>query len=117
MIYEYENKKNGERILVSTSEDKAFMDGLVEDGYFRRKFGFSIARSFAGVNPEDPRRDPITSKTRYKDGLARLSEEHSRRHGGMEVNYQPVDIRDPKEVGVSEAGIEAAAKRKRDGVP
>lgn len=116
-LYEYQDKQTGDTTVVSTAADKRYMDTLVKKGTHRRKFGFSIARSFAGVNPEDPRRDPITSKTRYKDELARLSEEHSRRHGGMEVNYQPVDIRDPKEVGVSEAGIEAAAKRKRDGVP
>lgn len=114
--YEYENKKTGERTTVSTQDDKTFMDELVKIGTHRRKFGFSIAKSFAGVNPHDPRQEPITSKTRYKDELSRLSEEHSRRHGGMDVNYQPVDIRNPSEVGVSEAGIEAAAKRKRDGV-
>jgi len=115
-LYEYENKETGRCVVVSTREDKETMDDEVARGTYRRKFGFSIAKSFAGVNPEDPRREPITSRTRYKDELSRLSEEHSRRHGGMDVNYQPVDIRDPKEVGVSEAGIEAAAKRKRDGV-
>lgn len=115
-LYEYEDKQTGERTIVSSIMDKQFMDALVARGLFRRIFGFSIAKSFAGVNPNDPRADPITSRTRYKDELSRLSEEHSRRHGGMDVNYQPVDIRNPAEVGVSEQGIEAAARRKRDGV-
>lgn len=115
-LYEYEHKETGRRVIVSTREDKETMDDEVARGTYRRKFGFSIAKSFAGVNPHDPRQEPITSRTRYKDELSRLSEEHSRRHGGMDVNYQPVDIRNPAEVGVSEAGIEAAAKRKRDRV-
>lgn len=115
-LYEYEDKEDGERVIVSTQADKGYMDSLVEKGIYRRIFGFSIAKSFTGVNPHDPRQPPITSRTRYKDELAILSEQHSARHGGMDVNYQPVDIADPREVGVSEAGIEVAERRKRDGV-
>lgn len=115
-LYEYEHKQSGRREVVSTAEQKDRMDYLVKTGSWRRKFGFSIAKSFAGVNPHDPRQEPITSRTRYKDELAILSEQHSARHGGMDVNYQPVDIRNPSEVGVSEAGIEAVERRKRDGV-
>lgn len=113
-LYEYEHKKSGERITVSTADEKARMDAHVKAGMFRRIFGFTIAKSFAGVNPNDPRQPPITSKTRYRDELSRLSEEHSYRHGGMEVDYQPVDLSDPSQLGVSEQGVEAAKKRARD---
>lgn len=113
-LYEYENKVSGRREIVSTAEQKDRMDYLVKTGSWRRIFGFSIAKSFTAVNPDDPRAEPVTSKTRYRDELSRLSEEHSSRFGGMEVNYQPVDIRDPKEVGVSEQGVEAAKKKARD---
>lgn len=113
-LYEYEHKKSGRREIVSTAEQKDRMDYLVKTGSWRRKFGFSIAKSFAGVHPEDPRQEPITSRTRYKDELSRLSEEHSLRHGGMDVNYQPVDLANPSELGVSDAGVEAAKKKARD---
>lgn len=113
-LYEYEDKETRERTIVSTAADKSYMDSLVSRGTHRRIFGFSIANSFSAVNPEDPRHEPITSRTRYKDELSRLSEEHSRRFGGMEVNYQPVDIRDPSAVGVSEAGVEMAERKRRE---
>lgn len=113
-LYEYMNKETGDTILVSRQDEKALADELVQRGVLRRRFSFSIAKSFAAVNPDDPRQPPITSRTRFRDELSRLSEEHSSRHGGMEVNYQPVDIRDPKEVGVSEQGVEVAKKKARD---
>ena len=113
-LYEYEEKITKERVVVSSSEHKDTMDHLVQEGIYRRIFSFNTGPTFSAVNPEDVRAEPITSKSKYKSELSRLSDEHSSRHNGMEVNYQPVDIRDPREVGVSEAGIEAAARRARD---
>ena len=114
-LYEYEFKPTGRRVIVSTQEDKAAMDRGVQLGDWRRIFSFNMGPTFSGVNPEDPRAEPITSKSKYRSELSRLSDEHSTRHNGMEVNYQPVDIRDPREVGVSEAGVEMAERKKRDG--
>ena len=113
-IYEYEHKETGKKFAVSNPEAKEFYDTLVGTGRYRRIFSFNMGPTFSGVNPEDPRAEPITSKSKYRSELSRLSDEHSMRHNGMDVNYQPVDIRDPREVGVSEAGVEAAAKRVRD---
>ena len=112
-LYEYESKESGERFTVSTQEAKDFYDQHVPTLY-RRIFSFNSAPTFSAINPEDPRAEPVTSKSRYKSELQRLSDEHSSRHNGMDVNYQPIDIRNPLEVGVSEQGIEAAAKKARD---
>ena len=114
-LYEYECKATGDRITVSSQIQKEVMDFNVEQGLYRRIFSFNSGPTFAAINPEDPRATPVTSRAKYKSELSRLSDEHSARHNGMEVNYQPVDVRDPREVGVSEAGVEAAARRKRDG--
>lgn len=113
-LYEYEHKQSGERVVVSDKHQKDIMDYRVQKGAYRRIFSFNTTSAFAAVNPDDPRAEPVTSKTRYKDELKRLSEEHSHRHNGMDVNYQPVEIRDPLALGVSEQGIESAAKRARD---
>lgn len=113
-LYEYEHKATGERVIVSDKDQKAIMDFRVKKGAYRRIFSFNLGPSFNAVNPEDPRAEPVTSKSKYRSELSRLSDEHSARHNGMEVNYQPVDLRDPKEVGVSDEGVEAAARKKRD---
>jgi hypothetical protein len=113
-LYEYEDKETGDRHLVSTQTDKAVMDAAVKLGVYRRIFSFNAPPTFSAVNPEDPRAEPISSRSRYKSELSRLSDEHSSRHNGMDVNYQPVDIRNPLELGVSEQGIEAAARKARN---
>ena len=111
-LYEYRDKQTDESTIVSTQADKQYMDSLVQRGTHRRIFSFTTARPFTAINPDDPRADPISSRTSYRDTLSRLSEEHSSRFG-MDVNYQPVDLRDPSAVGVSEAGVEEAARKGR----
>lgn len=111
-IYEYEHKATGQRVQVTNSVDKQHMDELVAQKLYRRKFSFKFGTPYSAINPHDPRRPPIGSRIRHKDELKRLSEEHSTRFGGMDVDYQPVDISDPREVGVSESGVEAHERRR-----
>ena len=73
-------------------------------------FSFSTPRTFAAVNPHDARAEPITSRTRYKDELKTLAEQESIRHG-MDVTYEPVDLGNPRELGVTEEGIEAHKRK------
>lgn len=113
-IYEYEDKTTGHRCTVTTQSGKQRMDNQVSRGIFRRIFSFTTSTPFTAINPEDPRAQPITSKFRYKSELSRMSEEHSARHNGMDVDYQPVDVRDPQSLGVSDVGIEAAARKAHD---
>lgn len=104
-LYEYVHKSTGNHTVVSRPSHKSFMDHLVSLGPYRRVFSFFTAQPFAAVPPDDPRAPAVTSRAKYRSHLSKLSDEHSQRHG-FEVNYQPVDLRNPREVGVSEAGID-----------
>lgn len=104
-LYEYECKATRNRIVVTTQAGKQQMDELVEVSMYRRIFSFTTPRTFAAVNPHDARADPITSKQRYKDELKSMAEQESLRHG-IDVTYEPVDLRNPRELGVTEEGIE-----------
>lgn len=108
--YEYEHKSTGHRFIVG-SDDKEYFDALVaETNLYRRVFSFTTARTFAAVNPHDARATPITSKQRYKDELKSMAEQESLRHG-IDVTYEPVDLGNPRELGVSEKGIEEHNKK------
>lgn len=57
---------------------------------------------------------PISSNRQFDDELKKLSEKDSERHGVTQT-YERVDPTDKAALGVTEEGMDATNKRKRDG--
>lgn len=83
-----------------------------DKGWARRKFSFSFRMPFSdGYAPTLGRH--VTGDRDLREGM-RIASAQATERTGIEHNFQPIDVRDHKTLGVTEEGLAADNKLRHD---